>query len=128
MGTAALWMTPIFVVFELTGPSSLTFPDRSASWVASVSGTRPSMVNGPLAACALAAVNTGTASVSAARAASHRARPRVDRRVLGRDAGSRRDDVNNLIMTTPFDHRCPRGCPRAQRAWASGDGVPRAAR
>src|SRR5215213_3235504 len=109
MGAAALWMTPIFVVFELTGPSSLTFPDGSVSWVAPVSGTTPSMLNGPLAACALAAVNTGTARVSAARAASHRARPRVDRRVLGRDAGSRRDGINNLIITTPSDHRCPRG-------------------
>src|SRR3954470_1234068 len=121
-------MTPIFVVFELTGPSSLTFPDGSVSWVTPVSGTRPSMLNGPLAACALAAVSTGTARVRAARAASHRACPRVDGRVLSRDAGSRQYRVNDLITTTPFDHRCPRGCPRAQRAWAPGDGVTRAAR
>ena len=27
IGTAALWMTPIFVVFEFFGPSSLTLPN-----------------------------------------------------------------------------------------------------
>src|SRR5215212_5950689 len=43
-------MTPILVVLELSGPSSLTLPNRSGSSVAPLSGIVPSMLNGPSAA------------------------------------------------------------------------------
>ena len=58
VSSSSLWMTPIFVVFELIGPSSLTLlPKRSVSSVVPPSGMLPSMEYGPSAAKALGATS-----------------------------------------------------------------------
>src|SRR5689334_14479494 len=77
VGSASLWITPIFVVFELSGPSSLTLPKRSGSSVVPGSGIVPSMLYGPSAARASGAVTTAPARTRAAlaRMAVTRCRP-----------------------------------------------------
>ncbi len=65
VGTASLWMTPILVVLELSGPSSLVLPKMSGSSVVPLSGMAPSMVNGPSAARAVIGTAMAPATTTA---------------------------------------------------------------
>ncbi len=58
-------MTPIFVVLELSGPSSLVLPKMSGRLAVLASGTVPSMVNGPLAAIAVIGTAMAPATTTA---------------------------------------------------------------